>query len=151
MFLVLGIVKQTCHQIRFCYWLYCRLNNKRLYGDINCSMTTFSVTTKWVQVDPSPSLQKILKVVEPVFTGRKKSYHQSSNCTMTRMAIPGAWTLGQLPHRFSDQGWGLLKPRSLISPQAKFSIWHKYPLDSLNHVYIWHVPPQLSCGDTCQI
>ena len=47
-------------------------------------------------------------------------------------------------------GCGLLKLRSLISPQAKFSIWQKYLLDSLNHVYIWQVPPQLRCGDTCQ-
>ena len=44
-----------------------------------------------------------------------------------------------------------LKLRLLISQQAKFSIWQKYLLDYLNHVYIWQVPPQLSCGDTCQI
>ena len=48
------------------------------------------------------------------------------------------------------EGWGLLKLRSLISPQAKYSIWQKYLLDDLNHVYIWQVPPQLSCSDTCQ-
>ena len=34
-----------------------------------------------------------------------------------------------------DQGWGLLKLRSSISPQAKFSISQKY----------------MSCSDTCQI
>ena len=51
----------------------------------------------------------------------------------------------------SDQGWGLLKLRSLISPQAKFSILQKYLLDSLNHIHIWQVSPQLSCGDTYQI
>ena len=49
------------------------------------------------------------------------------------------------------QGWGLLKLRSLISPQAKFSILQTYLLDCLNHIYIWQVPPQPSCGDTCQI
>ena len=30
----------------------------------------------------------------------------------------------------TKQGWGLLKLRSLISPQAKFSTWQKYMLDS---------------------
>ena len=27
----------------------------------------------------------------------------------------------------------------------------KVPLSYLNHIYIWQVPPQLSCSDTCQI
>ena len=48
-------------------------------------------------------------------------------------------------------GWGLLKLRSLISPWAKFSILQKYLLYSLNHIHIWQMSPQLSCGDTCQI
>ena len=26
-----------------------------------------------------------------------------------------------------------------------------YLLDKLNHIHIWQVSPQLSCGDTCQI
>ena len=38
------------------------------------------------------------------------------------------------------QGWVLLKLLSLISPQAKFSIWQTYLLEYLNHVYIWQVP-----------
>ena len=46
---------------------------------------------------------------------------------------------------------GLLKLHLLISRQEKFSVGQKYPLDYLNHIYIWQVPPQLSCGGTCQI
>ena len=46
-------------------------------------------------------------------------------------------------------GWGLLKLCLLISLQLKFFIFQKYLLDYLNHIYIWQVPPQLSCGDTC--
>ena len=34
--------------------------------------------------------------------------------------------------------------RSLISPQANISILQKYLLDSLNHIHIWQVSPQLS-------
>ena len=48
-------------------------------------------------------------------------------------------------------GWGLLKLRSSISPLAKFSILQKCLLHSLNHIHIWQVSPQLSCGNTCQI
>ena len=48
-------------------------------------------------------------------------------------------------------GWRLPKLRSLISPLAKFKILQKYLLDYLNQIHIWQVPPQLSCGDTCQI
>ena len=33
-------------------------------------------------------------------------------------------------------GWELLKFRSLIPPQAQFSILQKYLLDSSNHIYI---------------
>ena len=48
-------------------------------------------------------------------------------------------------------GWGLLKLRSLISPEAKFSILQKYLLDPLYYIHIWQVSLQLSCGDICQI
>ena len=34
---------------------------------------------------------------------------------------------------------------------AKISILQKYFSDYLNPIYIRRVPPQLSCGDTCQI
>ena len=44
-----------------------------------------------------------------------------------------------------------VKLRSLISPQANFSILPKYLLDYLHHIHIWQVSPQLSCGNTCQI
>ena len=37
---------------------------------------------------------------------------------------------------YRKQGWGLLKLRSLISPLAKFSIFQKYLLHSLNHFHI---------------
>ena len=33
----------------------------------------------------------------------------------------------------------------------KFFILQKYLLDSLNHIDIWQVSQQLSCGDTWQI
>ena len=51
----------------------------------------------------------------------------------------------------SVQKWGLLKLCSLIPPWAKFSTQQKYMLDSLNHIHIWQVSPQLSCSDTSQI
>ena len=44
---------------------------------------------------------------------------------------------------------GLLKLRSLISPEAKYLILLKCHLDYSNHIYIWQLPSQLSCGDTC--
>ena len=47
-------------------------------------------------------------------------------------------------------GWRLLKLHSLLSLYAKFSILQKYFLDYFDHIYIWQVPPQLSCGDTCK-
>ena len=47
--------------------------------------------------------------------------------------------------------WGLLKLNSLISPQAEFLILQKYLLDYFNHIHIWQVSLQPSCGDTCQI
>ena len=49
------------------------------------------------------------------------------------------------------QGWGLLKPRLLISPYANFSILQKYPWNCFNHIHIWQTPHQWSCSDTCQI
>ena len=42
-------------------------------------------------------------------------------------------------------GCGLLKPHLLFSPLGKFSILLKYVSDSLNHVHIWQVSPQLGC------
>ena len=47
-------------------------------------------------------------------------------------------------------GWGLPKLCSLISPQAKFFI-QKWLSNSLNHIHIWQVSPQLSCAHTCHI
>ena len=34
---------------------------------------------------------------------------------------------------------------------SKIFILQKNLLNYLNDIYIWQVPPQLSCGDTCQI
>ena len=48
-------------------------------------------------------------------------------------------------------GWRLLNPRSLIVSVSKITILQKYIFDSLSHMHIWQVSPQLSCGDTCQI
>ena len=44
-------------------------------------------------------------------------------------------------------GLGLLNLRSLISAQEKFWIMQSYQLDSFNHIHIWQVSSQLSCGD----
>ena len=52
---------------------------------------------------------------------------------------------------YLPQGRGLLKLRSLFFPWPKCSILKKCMLDSSNHIHIWQVSPQLSCGDTCQI
>ena len=49
------------------------------------------------------------------------------------------------------QEWGLLKLRSSVFLQAKFSVWQKYLLHSLNLIHIWLVSPQLTGGDTYQI
>ena len=40
---------------------------------------------------------------------------------------------------------------SWICPSVKYLVLHKYLLRSLNHIHIWQVSPQLSCGETCQI
>ena len=39
----------------------------------------------------------------------------------------------------------------LISLLRKILIYHNSWLDIINHVHIWQVSPQLSCGDNCQI
>ena len=81
----------------------------------------------------------------------------SANAPLYLPLSPGAITKCQIHAQIiseslrSDQGWGVLKLCSLISPQAKFSILQKYLLDSLNHIHIWQVSPQLSCGDTYQM
>ena len=47
--------------------------------------------------------------------------------------------------------WGLLKLHLLISLWVFFSILQKFLLDSFNHINIWQLSLQLSCGNTCQI
>ena len=88
-------------------------------------------------------------------TKRKQNYQRPENRTtmvyqwlsLSNNSILGPVTTGSA----SAQGQGLLKLHSLISPLAKYLILQKHLLDYLNHIYIWQVPPQLSCGDTCQI
>ena len=60
------------------------------------------------------------------------------------------WLIKLICHR-DQQGWGLLKLRSLISPLREILIKQKYKSDNFNHVHICQVSPQLSWGDTCQI
>ena len=47
--------------------------------------------------------------------------------------------------------WGLLKFRTFISPFAIFSIVQNCVLDTLNHVHIWQVWLQYSCGYPYQV
>ena len=46
---------------------------------------------------------------------------------------------------------GVTKPASSIPLFPNFSASPKYTLRSEDHIYIWQVLLQLSCGDTCQI
>ena len=48
-------------------------------------------------------------------------------------------------------GVGVTKAPFVNISVSKIAILQKHFLDYLNHIYIWQVPPQLSCGDTCQI
>ena len=48
-------------------------------------------------------------------------------------------------------GVGVTKAPFVKFSVRKISISQKYMLDSSNHIHIWQVSPQLSCGDTCQI
>ena len=48
-------------------------------------------------------------------------------------------------------GWGLLSQFPPFRYFPKFSALSKHTLTVEYRVYIWHVSPQLSCGDTCQI
>ena len=50
-----------------------------------------------------------------------------------------------------DQWWGLLSQFSPFRYFPHFPLLSKQTLAIEYHVYIWHVSPQLSCGDTCQI
>ena len=52
---------------------------------------------------------------------------------------------------FSQPGVGVTKSPFFNFSVTKFSILQQYLLDYLNHIYIWHVSPQLSCGDTYQL
>ena len=48
-------------------------------------------------------------------------------------------------------GWGLLGQFSRFRYFPNFSSLSKHTLAVKYRVYIWHVSPQLSCGDTCQM
>ena len=49
------------------------------------------------------------------------------------------------------QGWGLLSRFPPFRYFPNFSVLPKHTLSIEDHVYIWQVSPQLSCGDICQI
>ena len=51
----------------------------------------------------------------------------------------------------TDLGWGLLSRFAPFRYFPNFSTSPKYMSAIEYHVHIWHVLPQLSCGDTCQI
>ena len=46
---------------------------------------------------------------------------------------------------------GVTKTSFVDFSVRKISILQRYLSDYLNHNYIWQVPPQLNCGDTCQL
>ena len=55
-------------------------------------------------------------------------------------------------HQFwSSQGWGLLSQFPPFRYFPNFSVLPKHTLSIEDHVYIWQVSPQLSCGDICLI
>ena len=59
--------------------------------------------------------------------------------------------IGLLVSSWMIQGWELLSQFPPFRYFPKFSASWIHALSIECHVYIWHVSPQLSCGDTCQI
>ena len=59
--------------------------------------------------------------------------------------------LTEIGAREINQGWGLLSQFPPLRYFPSFSESPKHTFAIEYHVYIWHVSPQLSCGDTCQI
>ena len=51
----------------------------------------------------------------------------------------------------SHQGWGLLSQLPPFRYFPNFGVLSKHTLSIEDHVYIWQVSPQISCGGTCQI
>ena len=51
----------------------------------------------------------------------------------------------------SDLGWGLMELHSLNSRSGRLFILRNNVLVSYNHIRIWQVSPQLSCGNICLI
>ena len=50
-----------------------------------------------------------------------------------------------------SSGMGVTEAPFVTFSVNKIFNLQKYLLDSLNHIYIWQVSPQLCCDDTCQI
>ena len=71
---------------------------------------------------------------------KKKNSEEARTCLFYTFSVMSGDVLG----------WGLLKLCSLISPLRNF-FFQNYLLCSLNHIHVWWVSPQGSCGDTYQI
>ena len=61
-------------------------------------------------------------------------------------------------HSCLHQNWSLpaqlptkIKVKIFFVYRGYILLLQKYLLDSLNHIHIWQMSQQLSCGDTCQI
>ena len=68
-------------------------------------------------------------------------------CIFNTMAVDDLETQGAMA-----SGLGVTKaPFVNFSVSKIFDLTKIYPLDYLNHIYIWWVSPQLSCGDTYQL
>ena len=81
-------------------------------------------------------------------------YERAIQWVMDVMTI--IWTSGNTTKRkelevTSTPVVGVTKAPFANFSVSKISILQKYLLDSLNHIHIWQVSPQLSCGDTFQI
>ena len=121
---------------------------------------------KFVSNVPIDNKSALIRVVAWHWTGDKVLKHYLNQC----------WP-SSLMHIHITKGLGSLNLCSLISPLWNFFILQKYChenyvnlvwmpylcmrgtsvliidylLDTLNHINIWQMSPQLSCGDACQI
>ena len=63
-----------------------------------------------------------------------------------------SWVLVNITSCTVMSSWGFCPGMGVTKTSVRqFWILQKYFLGYLNHIYIWQVPPQLSCGNTCQI
>ena len=66
------------------------------------------------------------------------------------MMLYAIWCYVRPSYNGTHLGWGLLKLCSLISLLGLFLNSKTCLLYPVNHIHIWQVSPQLSCGSTCQ-